>query len=180
MRTKLKAANERFNIPDPIRLPDGSTDLDLIVEDPRSSTLVLGELKWIRKPLKPRERAERNSDVEKGLRQIQTVRSFARAHPDFLLRGQRLTCGINSFANVYYLLIVADHWFWIDPDDGFAILDFQVFLTRFAESSNLHDTVEALLTYDWLPVEGVNFRVGFEPSSVNGAVIESPTFRHIR
>jgi hypothetical protein len=36
-----------------------------------------------------------------------------------------------------------------------------------------------LLTYNWLPVEGVNFSVDFEPSSVNGATIESPTFRHI-
>jgi hypothetical protein len=108
------------------------------------------------------------------------VRDYAREHPDFLIRTWRLTRAVNSYTNIHYLLIVADHWFWIDPEDSFAIVDFQVFLTRFAASPNLQDTISDLLTYNWLPVEGVNFSVGFEPSSVNGATIESPTFRHIR
>ena len=33
--------NTRFNLPDPINLPDRTTDIDLIVEDSASSTLVL-------------------------------------------------------------------------------------------------------------------------------------------
>jgi hypothetical protein len=84
LRTKLEAANSRFNLPDPINLPDRTTDIDLIVEDSASSTLVLAELKWIRKPLKPKERAQRNADVEKGVRQINLIRAYAREHPVFL------------------------------------------------------------------------------------------------
>jgi hypothetical protein len=180
MRRRVLEANSRFNIPEPVRLPNKETDLDLIIEDAQSSTLVLAELKWIRKPLTARERVRCNSEIEKGLRQVQLVRDCARAHPDFLVRSQRLARAVNSYANVHYLLIVADHWFWIDPEDSFAIVDFQVFLTQFSASSNLQDTISDLLTYNWLPVEGVNFSVSFEPSSVNGATIESPTFRHIR
>ncbi|MGP8172955.1 MAG: hypothetical protein ACLP7O_00240 [Terracidiphilus sp.] len=180
MRSRILAANGRFNIPEPVRLPNGKTNIDLIIEDAQSSTLVLAELKWIRKPLTPKERKRSNAEIEKGLQQVQLVRDYARTHPDFLKRSQRITRTVNSYANIHYLLIVADHWFWIDPEDSFAILDFQVFLTQFATSTNLQDTISDLLTYNWLPIEGVNFSVDFEPSSVNGAVIESPTFRHIR
>jgi hypothetical protein len=180
MRRRILEANSGFNIPEPVRLPNGKTNLDLIIEDAQSSTLVLAELKWIRKPLTARERVRSNAEIEKGLQQVQLVRDYARVHPDFLIRSRRLARAVNSYANIHYLLIVADHWFWIDPEDGFAIVDFQVFLTQFATSSNLQDTISDLLTYNWLPVEGVNFSVGFEPSSVNGATIESPTFRHIR
>lgn len=180
MRRRILATNSRFNIPESVLLPNGKTDLDLIIEDAQSSTLVLGELKWIRKPLTARERVRCDAEIEKGLKQVQSVREYARDHPDFLIRTRRLTRAVNSYTNIHYLLIVADHWFWIDPEDSFAIVDFQVFLTRFAASSNLQDTISDLLTYNWLPVEGVNFSVGFEPSSVNGATIESPTFRHIR
>ena len=180
LRTKIKAVNSRFNLPDPINLPDRTTDIDLIVEDSASSTLVLAELKWIRKPLKPKERAQRNADIEKGVRQINLIRAYAREHPDFLKNSRRLTRDITSYANVYYLLIVADHWFWVEPEDCFAILDFQTFLTKFSKSIDLNATVRDLLTYDWLPKEGVNFRVKFDASTVNGAIIESPSFHYIK
>jgi hypothetical protein len=180
LRGRLLAANSRFNIPDPMNLPDRSTNIDLIIEDQQSSTLVLAELKWIRKPVKTWERAERDAEVDKGIGQVRKIRNYARAHPDFLKVSRRLTRDIGSYANVHYLLIVADHWFWVDPEDNFAILDFQVFLTNFARSTNLQSTISDLVTYDWLPVEGVNFNVAFAPSSVNGAVIESPTFNHLK
>lgn len=180
LRRRILDANSRFNFPEPVRLPDGSTDLDLIIEDTQSSTLVLAELKWIRKPLKPGERAKRNEEIEKGIQQIHTVRRYAYAHPGFLKDSRRLARAIDSYSNVHFLLIVADHWFWVDPDESFAILDFQVFLSRLAESTNLQTTVSDLLTYNWLPVEGVDFRVDFVSSSVNGAVIESPTFYRLK
>jgi hypothetical protein len=180
LRRKLRAANGLFNMDGPIDLPDGSTDIDLLIEDAPSSTLVFAELKWIRKPLKPPERLERDRDVDKGIGQLKIVRNYARAHPDFLKRTRRIAESISSYAHVYYLLVVCDHWFWVEPEDGFAILDFQVFLARFAESTNLQATIADLLTYSWLPIEGQDFRVEFIPSAVNGAVIESPTFMPTR
>ncbi|MGO8758405.1 MAG: hypothetical protein ACLQG3_09800 [Terracidiphilus sp.] len=180
LRGRIIEANRRFNIPDSVRLPDKSTDLDLIVEDSESSTLVLAELKWVRKPVKPGEREARDAEIEKGIHQIHTVRDYALGHPEFLKSSRRLNKSIDSYAHVHYLLIAADHWFWVEREYGFAILDFQVFLTQFAESADLHATISELLTYSWLPVEGVDFRVGFAPSWVNGVVIESPTIFRIR
>jgi hypothetical protein len=180
LRRKLLAANGLFNMNGPIDLPDGSTDIDFLIEDAPSSALVFAELKWIRKPLKPRERLERDADVDKGIRQLKIVRNYARAHPDFLKCTGRIAESISSYAHVYYLLVICDHWFWVEPEEGFAVLDFLVFLSRFAESANLQTTIADLLTYSWLPVEGQDFRVDFLPSTVNGAVIESPTFMPMR
>jgi hypothetical protein len=42
-----------------ILLPDRSAEIDLLIEDQASSTVVLAELKWLRKPYKPYERIER-------------------------------------------------------------------------------------------------------------------------
>ena len=105
VRDRILAANSRFNIPEPVRLPNGKTDLDLIIEDTQSSTLVLAELKWIRKPLTARERIRCNSEIEKGLQQVQLVRDYARANPDFLKRSRRIEWDVNSYTNTHYLLI---------------------------------------------------------------------------
>jgi len=180
LRARIKNANSRFNLPNPVDLPDKSTEIDLIIEDKQSSTLVLAELKWIRKPLKPHERQLRNADVDKGVQQLSTIREYARAHPEFLQTSRRLSRRIDEYSHVHYLLIAADHWFWVEPEDEFAILDFQAFLTKYAQSTDLHATVEDLLRYDWLPKEGENFHVRFDTSTVNGATIESPSFHHIR
>jgi hypothetical protein len=180
LRARLKDVNTRFKLPEPIRLPDGSTDLDLIIEDSGSNTLVLSELKWIRKPVKALEHIQRDEEVEKGIRQIKTIRNYVRSHPDFLMQSGRLARKTSSYSNIHYLLIVADHWFWTDPEDGFAIIDYQTFLTEFAKSSNLQETVADLISYQWLPNEGQDFYVGLDASSANGAVIEIPTFYHVK
>jgi len=75
---------------------------------------------------------------------------------------------------------VTDHWIWVEPEDGFAILDFQTFLTKCSQRIDLNATVTDLLTYDWLPKEGVNFRVRFDASTVNASIIESPSFHYIK
>jgi hypothetical protein len=82
--------------------------------------------------------------------------------------------------NADFSFLICDHWFWVEPEVGFAVLDFLVFLSRFAENANLPTTIADWLTYSWFPVEGQDFRVDFLPSTVNGAVIESPIFMPMR
>jgi hypothetical protein len=50
-----------------IELPDKTTEIDALLSDEASSTVVLAELKWIRKPNRTLERIARDKDVEKGL-----------------------------------------------------------------------------------------------------------------
>jgi hypothetical protein len=95
------------------------------------------------------------------------------------VRG-KLARPLTSYANVHYLLLARDYWFWIDPDDEIAIVDFDVFLTAFESSNSLQELVAGLLKYDWLPVEGRDFHMTYEPSEVNGVAVESAIFKPAR
>jgi hypothetical protein len=179
MRAEVLHANVRYRLEFAIDLPDHSTEIDLIIEDTNSSTAVLAELKWIRKPLKRLERIDRDGDVLKGIEQLKLIRDYSRREPEFLSARGKLTRSLASYANVYYLLLVRDHWLWVEPDDGIAIVDFQAFISSFRSRPDLYTSVSELIRYNWLPVEGRDFKVAFDLSAVNGALIESATFKPI-
>ena len=138
--------------------------------------MVFAELKWIRKPYRTLERIDRDKEVEKGLSQLQLIRAYARQHPDFLLERGKLPQSLVSYANVHYLLVAWDHWYWFDPEDEIAIVNFDALLPALRNSANLREMVTGLLSYDWLPIEGQDFHVAYAASVVNGAVLESSTF----
>jgi hypothetical protein len=50
----------------PVALPSPTPDVDLIVADEKSSTVLIAELKWIRKTLRPVEMTARDNEVLKG------------------------------------------------------------------------------------------------------------------
>ena len=58
----LKFVRCRHSIP----LPDHSTEIDLLAEDLQSSTVVIAELKWYRKPSTYRERLRADAEFEDG------------------------------------------------------------------------------------------------------------------
>jgi len=68
------------------------------------------------------------------------------------------------------------NYFWIDPEDGIAVVNFEALLPALNRAANLQSLITELLTYEWLPVEGRDFRVTYETSAVNGALLESATF----
>jgi len=176
MRDRIKDAAPHFRPEPSIALPDKSTEIDLLLSDEASSTIVFVELKWIRKPYRTLERIARDKDVEKGLSQLQLIRSYARNNPHFLSEKGKVQRSLTTYANVHYLLVVWDHWFWIDPQDAIAIVNFDALLPALSRSVNLQSLVAELLSYDWLPVEDRDFRVSYTPTEVNGAIIESAIF----
>jgi hypothetical protein len=176
MRNQLRAANRRYKIDFSIPLPDGSTEIDVLIEDVTTSTVVLGELKWLRKPFKPLERLEREKDLEKGISQLELIRAYGRAHPGFLFQRGKLPRPLSDCKKVHHILLVRDYWHWVEPNDTIAVLDFDEFLAQFRESTSLDDLMTALLSYGWLPIEGRQFYVDYTPTSVNGATLESPLF----
>jgi hypothetical protein len=180
MIERIRNANSRYRLEFSIGLPDKSTEIDALFEDEASSTVILAELKWIRKPGRPLEQIARDAEVEKGISQLSLIRAYSRREPDFLRARGKLALPLTSYANVHYLLLARDYWFWIDPDDEIAIVDFDVFLTAFESGNNLQELVAGLLKYDWLPVEGRDFHVTYEASGVNGAVMESAIFKPAR
>jgi hypothetical protein len=176
MRERIKDAAVRFRFDHSIELPDKTTEIDVLMADEASSTVAIAELKWSRKPNRTLERIARDKDIAKGFTQLQTIRAYARKHPDFLRELKKLPRSLTAYANVHYLLVVWDHWFWIDPEDGIAVVNFHALLPVLNRAANLQSLVTELLTYEWLPVEGRDFRVTYETSAVNGALLESATF----
>jgi hypothetical protein len=176
MRNQLRAANPGYKVDFSNPLPDGSTEIDVLIEDKATSTVVLGELKWLRKPYKPLERIEREKDLEKGILQLELIRAYGRAHPDFLIERGKLSRSLSDYKQVHHILLVRDYWHWVEPQDTIAVLDFDEFLEQFRESTSLHDLTTAVLSYGWLPIEDRHFSVDYTATSVNGATIESPLF----
>ena len=176
MRERIEDAAVRFRVDHSVELPDKTTEIDVLLADEESSTVVVAELKWSRKPNRTVERIARDEDIAKGLTQIQLIRAYARKHPDFLRELGKLPRSLTSYANIHYLLVVWDHWFWIDPEDGIAVVSFDALLPSLKRGANLQNLVAELLTYEWLPVEGRDFRVNYVTAAVNGALLESSTF----
>jgi hypothetical protein len=82
---------------------------------------------------------------------------------------------MSEYQNVYYLLVARDHWLWVEPTGDRAIVEFEAFVAALSVS-NLHFAMTDLLRYEWLPVEGRDFTVRYDPSTVNGVSIETEVF----
>jgi hypothetical protein len=176
MRERITDAAARFRIGHSIELPDKTTEIDVLLADEESSTVVFAELKWSRKPNRTLERIARDEDIAKGLTQLQLIRAYARKHPDFLHELGKLPRSVESYGSIHYLLVVWDYWFWIDREDGIAVISFDAFLPALREGASLQILVTELLKYEWLPIEGRDFRVDYATTAVNGALLELPNF----
>jgi hypothetical protein len=176
MRERLEGAAIQFAVSRSIELPNKTTEIDLLLSDEASSTVVFVELKWSRKPNKTLERIDRDREIAKGLAQLELIRDYTRQNPTFLRERGKLPISLTEYANLHYFLVAWDHWYWIDPNDGIAIVNFDVFLSALKKHKNLQNLVTELLAYEWLPVEGRDFHVSYATSSVNGSAFESAIF----
>jgi|HubBroStandDraft_4_1064222.scaffolds.fasta_scaffold02417_3 hypothetical protein len=172
----LKQKCSCHHLQGPVRLPKPLLDIDLLVADEASSTLLIAELKWIRKTARPVEIPARDADVLKGVGQLKQIRQFLLENPDYLCEQRKLPRSLSEYTNVHYLLVARDHWLWIDPEDGIAIAEFEAFAAALCRHENLHSAVTDLLRYEWLPVEGRDFTVKYDRSTANGVSIECEVF----
>jgi hypothetical protein len=172
----LKQKCSRRHLQGPVRLPRPLPDIDLLVADEASSSLLIAELKWIRKTARPVEIPARDADVLKGVGQLKQIRQFLLENPDYLCEQRKLPRRLSEYANVHYLLVARDHWLWIEPEDGIAIAEFEAFAAALCRHENLHSAITDLLRYEWLPVEGRDFTVKYDTSTANGVSIECEVF----
>lgn len=177
MREDILEALKRFRCEHSIPLPDGSTDIDLLVEDSQSSTVVIAELKWYRKPSTYRERFRADAEFEDGYRrQLATIQACCRRHPDWLKNRRALTHSLSDYENVFFLLIGRDHWSWFDPQDNAAVVEFEQFRLAVERNACLNLAIRELLKYDWLPVDGEDFYVQSDSGVVEGVGVESEVY----
>ena len=115
----------RYSPQGPINLPKPNPDIDLLLSDDSSSTLVIAELKWIRKTTRPVEFIERDAEVLKGINQLGKIRKFLNENPNHLASIGKLPKSMSEYKHIFYVLIARDHWVWVEPEDV-AIFEFDV------------------------------------------------------
>ena len=176
MRLDLKRRLQRRDVQGPLMMPIPTPDIELLVTEEISSTLVIAELKWNRKSLAPKEIPGKDAEVLKGISQLAKIRRFLVHNPRHLRAQKKLLREFNDYEHIYYLLIPRDHWPWFEPTKDTAIVEFEAFAKAMKGSGDLLSTLRLLLTYEWLPVEGRDFTVRHELATANGVSIESQIF----
>lgn len=175
MREELDSLLSPFRLSGPAKLRGDLPDIDLLVEDVETSTVAICELKWGRKPYSVIEHLSRDAELFKGTTQLQMIQTFLSEHTDFLRERGLLGRNLVEYRRVEYLLVARDHMKWIPPDGQRAIVSFNPFKSML-EKDDLAAALDRLLSYDWLPVEGKDFRVEFKDDTVNGVTMRSESF----
>lgn len=172
MRSELQAAaSQGLNLRGPRLLPGAQGNIDLIVEDSNNSALLIAELKWLRKTIRATEHTSRQEEFLRGVEQIRTVKAFLQANPRYLLDVGDVSKSLDDYRKVYFAIVARDFFVWLDPNE-FPVIDYDQFLRVIGEPRTLQESMEELLTFNWLPMEGRDFVVRFDKHSVNGVSVE--------
>jgi hypothetical protein len=75
-----------------------------------------------------------------------------------------------------FVVIARDHLSDTGQQDDLWIAEFDALIWALKESTNLKDSIRRLRSFEWLPVEGRDFTVRFEPSVLAGVTVESEIF----
>lgn len=178
---ELKAVpSADFKISGPFELPSSAgTNIDAVIADERHSCVVIAELKWIRKPIYPKERVRANKEFLKGhSEQLPKLRAFLRENPLYLKDRGILGRSVVEYSRVEYVLAGRDHLVWPDMEasDPTVIIDFDVLKAYLTSNSDLSMLLDLAHRYEWLPREGVDFVVRNETARISGITIESESF----
>jgi hypothetical protein len=121
---------------------------------------VIAELKWIRKSIRPAETVDRDAEVVKGVEQLTKIRRFLAQTPNHLPAHGRLSRPLCEYDTGHYVLVMRDHWRWIELRAGFAIVEFDAFVRALATNRDLCGTANELLSYEWLPTKARTSSLG--------------------
>jgi hypothetical protein len=169
MREELRSVRSSFRMEGPIKVRRDLPDVDFLVEDLANSTVAVCELKWARKLYLVHERISRDEELSHGVRQLRMLQSFLECNPNPQLLQKRgfLNKSLSDYGRVEYLLVARDHLKWIPPSANKAVVGFNPFMATL-EQANVSTGLDRLLSYEWLPVEGKDFRVEVQNTTVNG------------
>jgi hypothetical protein len=126
--------------------------------------------------MRPAKIPDRDADVLKGISQLDSIGAFLAENADHLRSRGLLARRLDQYEHVQYLLVARDHWRWVEPRGRRAVVEFDPFARTLERAANLREAIGELLTYDWLPVEGRDFRIQVDRAEANGVTIESPVF----
>lgn len=181
MRERLsQSIPSRYRVIGPRRLPDSKLpDIDILIKDSADSSILIGELKWIRQPIRAIDQIGKDAELEKGFSQLSDIREFLRQNPLYLKE-----CGIiergERQPTLSYAVIARDHITNTIEKDDIWLAEYDALNWALHHSINLTDTIRRFRTYDWLPLEGRDFVVQFEAGSVAGVTMEAESFHRMQ
>jgi hypothetical protein len=108
MVSTIREHTTQYLIEDGVPLPAPLPDIDLLAVDDSSSTIVVAELKWIRKTLRSQEFKDRDREVTKGIAQLKSIKGCLEAHPAHLQSLSPEGVGVVKFLVVWMSLIVVE------------------------------------------------------------------------
>jgi hypothetical protein len=176
LRAHVRAQCPQFSPQGPRSMPKPLPDIDLILTDEVSSTVAFCEAKWLRSVSRASERINRDEDFAKGFQQAADIQAFLVANPRHLMSLRTLPRSLDQYKNTHYIVLARDHWFWREPENNIAVLEFEAFVRIVGGASDLQLAMEELLRYEWLPLEGQHFEVKNQVATAGGVSINSQTF----
>jgi hypothetical protein len=168
---------QRISVKGPLELPKGAqTNLDLVVADEANSTVLIAELKWIRKPIFAKERIRADEEFLKGIDQLAKLKAFVESNTSYLRKRGALPRDLSEYSNIHYGLVGRDHMVWPATDPWCLIAEYDVLKERLQRTTDLNATLRGLGRYDWLPVEGIDFEIKMKSTRVTGVTISGQTY----
>jgi hypothetical protein len=163
---------DRYSVSGPLKLPDPLPDIDIVIKDSLSSRLLIGELKWLRKPTRIIDQADKGEELNDGFRQLRAIRMFLEQSPRYLKdRGiveQEQDCRALSFA-----VIARDFLTYSQQNEDSWLTEFDALEWAVKNSRDLTECISKLQSFEWLPIEGRDFRIQFDPFTLEGVTIET-------
>ncbi len=177
MREHIKAnVPARYTVSGPVKLPDPKLpDIDVTIRDVADSTLLAGELKWLRKTIRAVEHVERDAELDEGFRQLRDVRKFLEGSPGFL-KESGIIKRDEPQPTLSYAVIARDYLSHAPQGNGSLLAEFDALMWALQKSRNLTDATQKLQRFEWLPVEGRDFTVQFKAATIAGVTIYSEVF----
>jgi hypothetical protein len=169
---------DRYRVFGPLMLPAPTPDIDMIIKDAKARTLLIGELKWLRKPTRVIDQPDKDAELDEGFRQLKEIRAFLAQHPTYL-RERGIIEPSESDPNLSFALIARDHLSDTGHRNDLWITEFDALIWALNESADLTDCIRRLQALEWLPVEGRDFAVRFQSCGLAGVTIESEFFHHV-
>jgi hypothetical protein len=177
MRESIKTVCPgRYSVFGPLKLPDPKLpDIDIIIKDSLASHLLIGELKWLRKPTRVIDHEEKSAELEDGFRQLRAIRSFLERSPRYL-RERGILESKDGDPKLSFAVIARDYLRYSEQADDSWLAEFDAVAWTLGRSLNLTECVSKLQAFEWLPVEGRDFTAQFDSSILEGVTIESEAF----
>jgi hypothetical protein len=173
-RQELKKALPNLSIMGPFLLRKSMPDIDLVIEDSVSNSILIAELKWLQFPLLVRGREGRDEELKKGTRQIDFIRGFLSANPGYLVRNGGINKSLNDYAEVHYCVLCRDYIIHID---GARLYSYSALKAKLEDGATLSEAIDFMAKDEWLPAPPRDYTIDYQSYLCNGISITTKIFR---